>query len=911
MNGWMEELALTFLPLNSKPPDLRKHTDAFIRKVKTHPYGRTDQFAVADKLAGLEEKLLVLNLDDVAEELYSGRIELSRHNEHWIPDVLDLLLHLSYEPAKYSRVENLQKLRPRPETPPPLTWAEVEEDDPVDHHDQIWQIPDYGDLSSDDDEILLSSTKTSPVSVQKREASVGVDRILDASEDDRGGIALVDLKAAQFWRDLESEQIVYVDEKQAVREVLFMLGGFPTAMFTFSDGGIRLTPTYQIRHLESSASHALMSTATALGSSIDRVRRWVNTPQDVPVMQLIQVGIGNVLADFERALSEVEYDILHETSRTGIISLLQILQTVRKDSNCLVTLGTVTQDLPQNDSIRSLDALYNQLDKAYSACDSAAFETLLPIFISALKLYAKPLDIWLHTGTLDPSAPFFIDANKGTRHGATLWHNWFAISRESEKQVPICLRPFAERILATGKTAAFLQHLGRPNISHGEASLGLTPAVKESLHMIDGSQMPFSITFETVLGRHLDALLARTTRALKELLEGHCGLTRLLDAFDYLYFGVNGAMLDGVEARLFDRIDRCLEMWNDHFLVGDLLAEACRDVHCVDADLIAVHSVRTSSRSMASRRRSVKILGAMTVSYHVSWPLANIVLPASMTSYQRIGLLLAQIRRAIFVLQHRAYFCVQHTLFGMDMNQDENDRKRARAVHAMLLQFVNVVYAHLTTCTITPLTSTMRVALTSASAATGTVDDMIAIHTAYIRALEHACLASDRIKPLRESLLAILDLCIRFTDLVTSPGTAATVHSGDGSGDMDFEASSFISARRHRRRRRQHRNSNVNAQRRMESSSSDDDDGMHEDDDGDAGEGYSTFMLDDDSSMMEEIGKVREAFVKHASFLIAGLRAVARSSGQVGDGFELLADSLDGSIPPTGIGKGTLRRDDL
>ncbi|EXJ91655.1 hypothetical protein A1O3_00205 [Capronia epimyces CBS 606.96] len=888
MNSWMEELALTFLPSNNKSKDARKHKEVFIRKIRNHPYGRTDQFAVAEKLAGLEEKLLVLNLDDVAEELYSRRRELSRHNERWIPDVLDLLLHLSHDLVKHNQIEILENLRPRPQTTEPLKWADVEADAPDKHRDGIWQIPEYSDFSSDDDEIILSSTKTSPVSdQQKQENTVGLDRILDEQDGDGDLISPFDLQASQFWHSSERS----VPEKQAAREVLFMLGGLPTSLFVSSNRAIRPNPQYRIRHLENSASQVLLIAAASLGSQIDRVRKWLDIPQDVSVMQLVQDGIRDILVDFEQGVSEMQNDILHDISSTGTISLLQILQTVRKESSRLRAIDAVTPHLAQNDTIGSLDTLYSQLDQAYSACDLAASETLLPIFISAFQLYAKPLDLWLHTGRLDSSAPFFIHESEGVRNGATLWHDWFQIS-DDKRHVPLVLQPVAEKIFTAGKTAAFLQRLGRADVDREEQLLGLDCAMTETLQMIGGSPIPFSATFETVLERHLNSLLVSSTAALKELLEGHCGLTRLLDAFDYLYLGIDGAILSHIECRLFNRIDSCLEMWNDRFLVASSLAEAYQGIECIDADSITVHSAYTSSRSIANRRRSVKILGAVTVSYHVNWPLANIVLPASMASYQRIGLILVQIRRAKFVLERRAYFRVQHTPLGMDMNTQKN----AQSVYSMLLHFVNLLYAHLTTCTIKPLTSAMRANLTSTATATVSVDDMIALHTGYIRTLEHACLSSDRITPLRESVLAILDLCIRFADLVTSPGTASTGHRGYG--DMDFEAGSYISVRSSRRGRRRRYG---NAQHDMESLSSDSED---EDEDypsgAGEGEGYSTFMLDEDSSVMKEVVKVREAFLKHAYFLIAGLRGVARSSGALGDGFELLADSLEGTVIGTG-----------
>lgn len=881
MNGWMEQLALSLIPPASKSTDIRKYKDLFTRRVKHHNYGRTNQFAVAEKLTGLEEKFQVLNLDDLAEALYVRRMELNTREDRWLPDVLDLLLHLSDDPVKNSRVDDLENCQPRPETPAPLKWADIEVEDPIDHQDRIWSIPDYSDFSSDaeEDEVAVSSITTSPASVkQGRLKAAGLERAFTETDAGEKVESPSNLEAAQFWR--ESGQSVTVTEKQATREVLFMLGGLPTSIFTSYSGGIRPNHRYRLGHLEHNTSASLLDEAASIGSEIECVRRWLRIHQNVNLMQLVQSGVRDIVTTFECGLSQIQNDILHEDAPTGVVSLLQTLQTVRNQSRSFKGIAAVTSRITHNDSISALNALYDHLDLTYACGQSASLEMLFPTLLSALELYAKPIDGWLQTGKLEPTELFFISESKQPRDVTTLWHNWFLVS-EDDKLVPSFLRKFVEQIFAAGKTAAFLRHLGHMvTVEDRRESLGIGLASAETAQLIEDSPLPFSATLELVLDQHLNDLLVTSTTALKDILEAHCGLSRLLDAFDYLYLGKNGAILDIIESRMFDQIDRCVEMWNDRFLLLDVLAEAYLDVECVESDSISVHATYTSSRAMESRRRSVSILSRVTLSYHLPWPIANIILPASIAAYQRIALTLCQIRRAKAMLGGRAYFCVQNVPLGTHAS----DQKVARAMHMALWHFVNVLYAHVTTCTIEPLTQNMRTQL--GAPATGSVDEMIAVHTRYMQNLEHACLSSQRIKPLRDALLAILDLCIRFADLVSSPASAK--HRAA----RDLEADSFISARSQRRQRRR-----VNNSQDEESSSSDEDKDEDDDEDGAGADGYSTFILDEDTSVMQEIGKVRGAFVKHAEFLLAGLRAVARTSGDVGNGLELLADTLEGVFP--------------
>ncbi len=887
MNTWLEELALSIVPTMRKSTDARKHKDSFFRHVKQHPYGRTDQFAVTEKLIGLEEKFQVLNLDDVAGKLFSQRMELDRDHEDikWLPDVLDLLLHLSDDPIRHTRVENHERVKLATEDPPLLRWEDFEVDDSIDRKDPIWSVPQYSDFSSDEDEkAAASSTQTSPASLkEERKAEVDVKRIFDDSPIDEASR----LGEAQFWRSLDHD--VTITETQAVREVLFLLGGLPTSIFTSLNHAIEPNQRFCIRHLDATTSLSLLSEAANLAFQVDAIRKWLWVRQTSSVMQLIQSDIQEILADFEKAISSEHKSLLHHISPNGVVSLLQVLHRLGRSSLPLQAVMTITPQLGTCDTVVVLNAVYDRIDIAQSSCSTVDLETFMPIFLSALTLYSKPVDMWVHTGTLQAEESFFIIGNEGDpRSKINLWHEWFRISPQQEESVPSFLMTFAPKIFTIGKTNAFLQNLGSTLAHDSFEEHGVVAAALDTANLVASSALPFSATLDMVLERHLNTILNTCTGRLKHVLETNCGLTRLLYAFDYLYLAKDGAILDAIESKMFDQIDRCMDMWNDRFLLSDSLAEAFSGIDCVDAEAITVSSTYTSSRTMENRRRSVKILAAVSLSYHISWPLANIISPVSTISYQRISLTLSQIRRTKFLLVRRAHFYVQQ----VPLFDNQGDTNLSRLVYGQLLFFVNILYAHLTSCAIQPLTASMRERLQFAS--TSSLDDMIAIHLQYTTALEHACLSSKRIKPLRDALISILDLGVRFTDLVISAATNTDrfVSSKDAAGG-DFEATSFISAQSRKRRQR----------RKTDDYSSEGSDG----DDGDVGEGYSTFILDGSTSLIAEIRQVRSEFKRYVEFLIAGLRAVARSAasgseGQTGafeitEGFELMADSLEGVFP--------------
>ena len=110
----------------------------------------------------------------------------------------------------------------------------------------------------------------------------------------------------------------------------------------------------------------------------------------------------------------------------------------------------------------------------------------------------------------------------------------------------------------------------------------------------------------------------------------------------------------------------------------------------------------------------------------------------------------------------------------------------------------------------------------------------------------------------------------------------------------DFEASSFVSAKSRRRRRAQD-----------EDSSEDDDTDKDEEEEISVGDGYSSFVVLEDSTPAEEVQKINTQFEKSRAFLVAGLRGIASggaSKPSIAAGWELLADRLDWDVKPEAPG---------
>jgi gamma-tubulin complex component 5 len=230
-----------------------------------------------------------------------------------------------------------------------------------------------------------------------------------------------------------------------------------------------------------------------------------------------------------------------------------------------------------------------------------------------------------------------------------------------------------------------------------------------------------------------------------------------------------------------------------------------------------------------------------------------------------------QIRRAKYLLEQRWF------LRPYVISRDKEDAEDTFSYHVRyrLLQFINVVYSHITELVI----SCSAPAMLKKLAAAVDVDAIIAVHSVYTSSLEDQCLLSSRLSALHDALISILDLAIRLSDLHTLRQAERQHEQSTPSLDSSIGRRYSISR----------------GGRKRQSTGVD----YSSDADGDAtSQGVEISMLDEgnttflDAPYKEQLLDIKTKFDSHSAFLTAGLRGLGRVDGQ--DNWELLADKLEG-----------------
>ncbi|PKY03813.1 hypothetical protein P168DRAFT_270367 [Aspergillus campestris IBT 28561] len=844
---------------------LKRRAEATLRS-NAHP--RTDQFAVAKQLEGLQEKFQVLDKDDLADALRLRLVELEEHRSSWFPEILSLLLQLANRPAQYSTVDRLERVAPKPEAKG-LSWSDIDPAGTAYCDDDIWESVDYGASSSEDDLTSLSSDRDEPrtrpqSSVAPEEDYVISEDVFSSGEDED---LVASIKSAQFWREekhadgLQQDGISsrVITELQMVRETISMLQGLPTSLFWRLDDSIEVDRRYTLAHLSNGVLVALLRELCSTGAKIDTLRRFSQTSQSIAYMQTFHRRIDAILGGFDAYLSRIESRYLSRNLEVTV-SLLQLCQDVRQESKLLLLLAEVVSQFRSgsNEPIKCLDLLYDEVCGLQAAGDDAEFMSLAELFFACFETYARPIRLWMEAGLLEDSSEksFFIHKSRSDSDLRTLWQDWYSLDDASGLvNAPKFIRPLVHKIFITGKSMVFLRHLNAYDGDVGtprKTSLALEDVFSDSQ---SARYLPFYMLFESAFGKIVDQNHSLTSALLRQELDKRCGLWVSLQALECIYFGRDMSVFSPIDNKIFDLIDRGKGAWRDRYLLTDVAQSALSALPFIDPSRLIVRTNEAHSpRDQASSSRSVSMLDMIAFDYVLPWPIANIITKPAILRYQRIAIFLMQIRRAKHTIVQ------QYARHAADRTVQHNAHSLSYALHHNMLWFLNTLYSHLTDFVI----STSTLALQKSLSAAEDVTAMIDAHNAYLSSLEAQLLLSANLAPLLQATTSLLDLSISFANL------------------QYIRHSSSIKPARQKRPHN-----------------------TEDDDTSDESEPESEFESDDDDTEIENNRRIalhdtlydqrlrdtKDQFHRLVGFLAAGLKGIGRVDGQLS--WEMLAEKLD------------------
>ncbi|RMZ68174.1 gamma-tubulin complex component GCP5 [Pyrenophora seminiperda CCB06] len=705
--------------LKSDPQAYKHAREIAARNLRGHQYARTNQFDITARFAGLDEKFRVKNRDDLADALQTRLQKLEGYK--YQPDVLSLLLQLADRPLENTHVEALELLRPA-SPPPPLTWAEILQEDPY-SDDEIWKDIDYGEDSSGDEKLPKRKDK-----VHISPATFDIDDAYDpesctVSTDET---LVTKLEETKFWKVADEKKAeVPITELQAVRETLFMLGGLQTSLYRMKSWthGTSLCTKYVIHNTPSTATIHLLSQFMEIGNRLNDLREWALQKETAsrpiprsPLHQTFVAAVRTRLLQFDCCLSQQQQKYLQPENAVPV-SLMQLHNDVRAMSTPILSLDSIRKRVELDQHV--LEALFEQITLAQMTLDDGLFKYTSDVFFECLETFLKPIRRWMETGELasnDDTLPLFV--NDTHSDAASLWHDRYVLSLGGRDHLlsPSFLRPVAEKVFIAGKSVVFLKELSIYD-TNSHAS-GQEPSLQHDTSAFETwISSKYSIA-STVLRQHI--------------LETD-GLMQVLNNFEILYLGKNGAVFEDFATAIIERMESGRRGWNDRYV----LTELARGIFGTILTAATAERVVVRATKAKAQGKSVKDLAAISIDYARS----------SVPIYQEICTFLMQIYR------------VKHALQRARVRPSRKAKPLAfyGSLHR-LMWFADVLRSYTTETAIFLSTRDMSAAMEKAE----DVDEMAQIHVEYMKRLHQRALLSKELKPIHNAIIELLDLGVLF-----------------------------------------------------------------------------------------------------------------------------------------------------
>ena len=806
----------------------------------------------------------------------------------WTPEVLHFILELADKPTQKSRLADLDRLREKREDPGlKLTWKQIAREDGWHDEKDIWRRPNFADSSGDEVPSGIISDDDSDASQSIDDLGAGPIR-LQRPEDHvvatDGESLLHKVRLSQFWR-VEEQSIdaagrparIPISEFQAVREVLFLLSGLRTTLFG-PEGAI--SPRYQITTIANGTQGTLLGKIAESGKSLRILRAFATQSQQVPLVQVFRACIQDSLRAFDKHITAIQQGLI-VISRDTVISLVRVMEDVGPWLQKLASLSGIVQRLQEeaySHPFRYLELLFDKAIAAQLSASDSIYKFLVHMFCDCFKVYMRPIRLWMEEGKLIPGdRTFFISEAAMQVPLDQVWQNQFKLRRtpDGTLHAPKFLCPAAHKIFTAGKSVVVLKNLGKFESAKSRWTFEEPEIDFDSVCSQGMGFAPFSELFNAAFDQWVQSKHHTAATTLQKTLFDSCGLWDALDALERVFFMSDGSLSLAFASGLFEHLDRMNPEWHDRFTLTEIAQQALG--WGLDPERLVAHTTPGGQKcSTEVARSSVKhSLTAIKLTYKIPWSVQLVLLSESISGYQSIFTLLLQVRRAILIINKYRIL--------LDLGLEEHNHEqhcKYYALRAKLIWFCELFHAYLATLVLAPGIEKMQRDLRAAD----DVDNMITVHSNFIKDMVDQCCLGSKLKPIKDCILDVLDLCIRLSDahkanaareeeesdelsrlsLMALP--VQTSVKGERRGDGQRRVMEFVSVR------------DVEDEETMQFS---------------GGIRHPTPM-ELEQPYMDVLRDIQNDFDRHMRFITSGLKGVARASSDTASSrWDMLAEMLE------------------
>ncbi|KAI0866125.1 Spc97/Spc98 family protein [Xylaria cubensis] len=842
-----------------------------LRNLRQHNFLRTNQYEVYSALDGYEERFRVLNRDGLADALRDRLDALALCSNKWTPDILDLLLKLADQPVQKSNLDDLSRLKRPDENPEPsFKWSDIAKEDGWDKDGDLWQNADFGGYSSDgdyvDDYETDASARSEDTSLSSIEARYR-KRPADYSESVQSPLDLDEIRKSQAWRrkkpgvvtSTTQSQKVPITEIQAIREILFMLGGLDNGLI---DRQGKLSLEIQLTHASEQIFKSLLISANDARRRLSVLRQYVKQQQEIPLLQVFQAAIQSRLRSFDNTLAGMQ---AHYTNvdQNLVVSVMKLLNDLNPLLSPLISLAETIEQLERSKNSQPfhfLELLFDSAQALQLEGDEVAYRFIGHLFFECFAVYLRPIRRWMQSGELtENDKTFFISRSPFDVPRSQAWTDQFKLKRTSQGSLlaPRFLQPAASRIFTTGKSVVVLKLLGKHWPIQEEEPEYATQVDMNTVTDL----MPFAEVFKDMFDQWMQRKHHAASATLKRTLFETYNFWSDLNMLHHIYLMTDGSRSEQFLNAVFNNIDLFNEDWHDRFNLTEMAREAFDGL--IESHRLHVNtSLNSSASDIRNVRRTVREgLPSIRIKYRLPWLTRIVVTDESLDHYQLIFTFLLQLRRASKVLT--TYRIISDGLIY------RAEQEIFYSLRSKLLWFCNTLQSYLSTLVLGPLVESFQEQMRQAE----DIDEMLTSHSTFTKQLvDQACLGG-KLDPIRQGILDVFDLAIKLQD---------ARHTESERKANEFQELSRLSVMSSPRKRE--------PSRYIQASEEEDETFLGEQDKG-------LTLQDTEATYGQVLGESRSALDRHLKFICGGLRGVARASGsEAASKWDILAEMLEVGI---------------
>ncbi|KAM3585929.1 Gamma-tubulin complex component 5 [Umbelopsis sp. WA50703] len=320
-------------------------------------------------------------------------------------------------------------------------------------------------------------------------------------------------------RSVTAAPYAYINEVDAIQEVLFVLGGSAGQLFQrLSDDNIlprnavpnpsidakdrsmfKVHPQACLKHMSVLAFISILESFCKYANSINQLRILKKVVIDSPptrfgqTAQAFASSLDEPLSLFERKLSRLERICRDQEHKGSTPSLLSLYDELGSDLEMFSYIHDMYQEIdglenalyeyiedreeredhttnqPLTITISLLNTLYHHVDVAQSSNSSWCSE-LERIFLISFQPYARMIDSWISDGSLsqDVGSELFVERNPQINvKSSRFWRHGYQLrNADHGSPYPVFLHSFISKIFFSGKAVNFIFGMDIPKVSN-------------------------------------------------------------------------------------------------------------------------------------------------------------------------------------------------------------------------------------------------------------------------------------------------------------------------------------------------------------------------------------------------------------------------------------------------------------